>query len=76
MTVGDMIKKWMKENGYDGFATYGCGGCSIDDPVPCDEGPYPNCFPAKNRILKEGEHFGFCGPGDVYYEAIDLEDDE
>jgi len=35
MTVKEIVKKYLIENGYDGLCNKGCG-CEIDDLVPCD----------------------------------------
>jgi len=43
MTVYDIIKEWLKENGYDGLCApdFECG-CSLDDFMPCGQ-PSPTC---------------------------------
>ena len=34
MTVEDVIRKYAKQNGFDGLVGDGCG-CSFEDPMPC-----------------------------------------
>lgn len=38
MTVGEHLKEWLKENGYDGLCNETDCACSIDDLQPCDSG--------------------------------------
>jgi len=47
MTVKEIIKKHLIDNGYDGLydSQQGCDcGCMIDDLIPCD-GPSDHCYP-------------------------------
>lgn len=41
MTICEILKKWLKENGYDGLYWDGCG-CAIGDLMPCGE-PNEDC---------------------------------
>ena len=36
MTVTEIVKKYLKENGYDGLYSEDCG-CEVDDLAPCCE---------------------------------------
>ena len=36
MTVIEIVKQYLKENGYDGLCNEDCG-CVIDDLAPCEE---------------------------------------
>ena len=56
MNVKEIVKQWLKDNGYDGlFLDNNCPdgdencGCSIDDFAPCGEGPLPECEPAYRK---------------------------
>lgn len=44
MTVKELIKKYLEENGFDGLCSDDCG-CGIDDLFPCGEIP-DDCVPA------------------------------
>ncbi len=37
MTVKDIVKKYLLDNGFDGLAGDECG-CEVDDLFPCDSG--------------------------------------
>jgi hypothetical protein len=58
MTVLEIIKKYLDENGYDGLYNeeFDCG-CIKDDLVPCDD-MGKNCSPGYERIFKVGEDCG------------------
>jgi hypothetical protein len=36
MTINDIVKKYLEENGFDGLFSQYCG-CRIDDLIPCGE---------------------------------------
>ncbi len=42
MTVGEIVAKYLKANGYDGLRNDDCG-CSLEDFAPCMEGVMSNC---------------------------------
>ena len=43
MNLGDITKKWLQENGFEGLTGDDCG-CEIGDLMPCDA-PNINCEP-------------------------------
>ena len=45
MTVIEIIKHYLKANGYDGLAGNGCG-CGLDDLAPCCIDTFGDCKPA------------------------------
>jgi hypothetical protein len=48
MTVFDIIKKYLRDNGMAGLVqTETECGCSVDDLSPCTDGPCPDCEPAR-----------------------------
>lgn len=49
MDILDIVKKYLKDNGYDGLGNDECG-CSIDDLFPCDTQPVLCC----EKILNVG----------------------
>ena len=51
MTVIDIVKKYLRDHGYDGLAGDGCG-CSVNGLAPCDN-IGETCEPAHRRT---------CGP--------------
>lgn len=42
MTLREIIKNWLEDNGYTGLAGDGCG-CEISYLMPCDEPDVDNC---------------------------------
>lgn len=56
MTAVEIVRRWLSENGYDGFYLDGECGCLLDDFAPCGEmgseckagykvaGPYPSPY--------------------------------
>ena len=58
MDVREIVKIWLKNNGYDGlFDEFECA-CEISDLMPCDE-PHPDCKPGYKVICPEGHEFDF-----------------
>ena len=46
-TLREIVKEWLKANGYDGLAG-DCCGCFINDLFPCDN-PNENCVAGYSR---------------------------
>jgi hypothetical protein len=44
MNVLQIIKIWLKDNGYDGLCSTDCG-CSLDNLAPCDREEIAECEP-------------------------------
>lgn len=53
LTVADILKEWLKENGYDGLCNTECG-CSIEDFAPCNLSEILDCIPAYSSLTHEG----------------------
>jgi len=52
MTVIEIVKEYLKSNGFDGLCGDECG-CGLDDLVACD-GDFSQCSPAyKHKCLGE-----------------------
>lgn len=67
MTVRDVLRDWLKVNGYAGLAGDECG-CSLDDLAPCGGDPL-GCQPADLHKCSENcEHQQYC-PGDGFDEC-------
>jgi len=61
MTVQEIIKKYLRDNGFDGLCNDDCG-CGIDDFAPCDSLSL-DCNPAYKCNCKHDEcdnKFGNC----------------
>ena len=57
MDCKEIIKKYLKEHGFDGLANeYDCG-CGLGDFAPCGEGPYPYCKPAHRSDDEDGWYY-------------------
>jgi hypothetical protein len=55
MNVREIVKQWLKDNGYDGLWSDDCG-CQIDDLMPCCD-YCTNCKPGyKHEEEKGGEY--------------------
>jgi hypothetical protein len=46
MNIKEIVKKYLKDNGFDGLAGDNCG-CGLDDLMPCEE-PSIDCVLAKH----------------------------
>jgi hypothetical protein len=44
MTVKDIVRKWLEENGYEGLVGTHCG-CELADLMPCWTEGCPDCEP-------------------------------
>ncbi|MFA5217099.1 hypothetical protein [Sulfuricurvum sp.] len=45
MNCLEIVKKYLKDNGYDGLVNHDCG-CGLDDFEPCDGLDSKECLPA------------------------------
>lgn len=45
----DILKTWLKENGYDGLCDNDECGCGLDDLAPCDSIGLYHCVAAHKR---------------------------
>ena len=77
MTIKQIIRKYLDENGYDGLCLpdLECG-CGLDDFAPCPDGINEECEPAyriKNEDLSEEERnrqlHQYGNIGDVFIRA-------
>lgn len=66
MTVNEIVKTWLKENGYDGLAGEECG-CKLDALFPCDSlgdscvaGHLVQCPCEKDCYLREDNEGAWC----------------
>jgi hypothetical protein len=61
MTVRDIIKKYLEDNGYDGLFYPGDCACLKDDLQPCD-GSMMDCEPGYKRpcTCGEGHDYDIC----------------
>jgi hypothetical protein len=44
MTVGEIVKKYLQDNGFDGLCSYECG-CELDDLFACGGDNVFDCSP-------------------------------
>ena len=58
MDVCDIVKKYLKDNGYDGLCTDECG-CLIDDLMPCCQEGIMSCVPGYRMEKEEAERRGY-----------------
>ncbi len=65
INVRDIIKKWLKDNGYDGLysSDYSCG-CSLENFISCDESWVLNCQPGYKVPCEGSDH---CQPGECEF---------
>ena len=55
MTVKEIVKKYLEENGFDGLYCDDCG-CKTDDLIPCDNEGCLDCQPGyKNPYTPDDE---------------------
>jgi hypothetical protein len=57
MNCKEIVKKYLKDNGYDGLYVPGECGCEIDDLQPCSE-DMSECKPGYKKIEKDGFSIG------------------
>jgi hypothetical protein len=66
ITVTEIVKKWLKDNGYDGLCDpeSKCG-CELDDLRPCIGAPFEACVAAHqgNPAINPGEDPKYFYPG-------------
>ena len=48
MPVQEIVRRFLKDGGYDGLCANECG-CSVNCLFPCVDGPFPNCKDAVNK---------------------------
>ena len=59
MDVKEIVKKYLKDNGYDGLVRLDVEcGCKLDDLMPCN-GPEVDCEPGYLQSCPEGSAFDF-----------------
>ena len=46
ITVKDIVKKYMRDNGHNGLYNKDADDCGCDGSAPCGDGPYENCCAA------------------------------
>ena len=63
MRVKEIIKKYLKENGFDGLAGDSCG-CFISDLMPCDN-PSPDCSAGHKKSCLNCLSRGDCDITDI-----------
>lgn len=60
MTVQEIVKDYLEQNGYDGLCNENCG-CGLGDFMPCEDCDIKNCKPAyKHGCDVECADFGDC----------------
>lgn len=58
LTVNDMIKRFLKDNGYDGLFYDGECGCELNDLVPCGADP-SQCEPGYKVMNNMNDEYDF-----------------
>ena len=54
MTVYEIVREFLKNNGYDGLADGKGYGCALDNLMPCGCGEnFVHCKPAHRKICKD-----------------------
>lgn len=69
MTVKEIMREWLKSNGYDGLCSPGYCGCDLDDLMACCSESVTMCEPAYKR------HCDRCAYGPNYYKSCPANDD-
>ncbi len=59
MDVYDIVKKYLKENGFDGLCTDDCG-CHLDDLMPCCQEGALSCEPGYAISVEEAQEREIC----------------
>ncbi|HEC65954.1 MAG TPA: hypothetical protein ENI23_11735 [bacterium] len=57
MTVRQILKKWLEENGYDGLYSDECT-CTNDDLISCELSFFDDCKPGYKIADGHGLHIG------------------
>lgn len=60
MTVKEIVKKYLEENGFDGLCCDRCSGCALGDLMNCDLGK-PDCKPGYGHDCDECDMQDCCG---------------
>jgi hypothetical protein len=50
----EIVKRYLRDNGFDGLYCDLCCGCEIDDLMPCDS-MTDECYPGIKEITKESQ---------------------
>lgn len=58
MTNKEIVKKHLKDNGFDGLFNEDLCGCSIEDLMACDE-PLPSCQSGYKVMQSDGNDFDY-----------------
>jgi hypothetical protein len=58
MNVYEIVKQYLKDNGFDGLCTEDCG-CLIDDLMPCDSECALDCEPGYRMEKEEAARRGY-----------------
>jgi len=71
MTVKEIIKQYLIDNGFDGLCSEDCG-CGVNDLICCNREFIEDCQPAYERTLTEQDDYENydCEIGDTIYTTI------
>lgn len=61
MTVKEIVKKYLEENGFDGLYASGNCACEVDDLMPCGDDSI-HCEPGYKIPCNCGDHLFHIGP--------------
>ena len=67
MNVRQIVKQYLKKNGYDGLYSNGDCCCITDDLMLCDEG-FCFCFPGY-LCARDSEEYEYCIGPEKYHES-------